>query len=194
MRGLNEITSRNARLALERASKDAERRGERLGLTEIARRMSALMIRPEGPGREKHGERRDPASVQRQLRRYLDHPERNVWRLDYLEAFAQALGVPVGRLIAFNYDQVKASEEPAQLLSDALGRRLEPEDAAITLGNLSRELEQPGLFDLMNRIAEALLDTDEQMAAAGTVATLVGDAREVYTAKGLKRKVRPVRR
>ena len=80
MRSLNDIVSRNAVLALQREQKLAGLRRERLYKTTIARRMALRLNRPE-------------KSIYRQLSFVLKDPPSRVWRLDYLEAFAAAIGI-----------------------------------------------------------------------------------------------------
>ena len=81
MRSLNEIVSDNARLALAAASRDSEEAGRgKLKRKAVARRMATRM----GANTE---------TVYRQLAYLLADPPERPWRVDYIEAFAEAVSV-----------------------------------------------------------------------------------------------------
>ncbi len=182
MRGLNEIVSRNARLALKRARAAAAEKGEKLTKAEVARRMSSRMIRQSGPGREKRGESFDPRTIDRTLTELL--AGRRLWRTDYLDAFASSIGSVPERLTALDYDEGKVSEATyAQWLASALGRRLPPRQARRIIRNLTLELEREGMFELVSDVAEEMLEAsgrDEAIARVNRVLlrTKVWDSQE----------------
>lgn len=154
MRDLNEIISRNARLALERAKKAAADEGESLTQAEVARRMAGLMVRPRGSSRS---EEWTPETIYRTLTELLNN--RRPWRADFIEAFARAVGGTPERLVALDYDGTGkvADATHAHYLATALGRRLEPKEARRIIRNLNRELDRPGMYELVTAVAEALL-------------------------------------
>ncbi len=163
MADLSKIISENVATALERAKKKAIEQGQKHGWSELARRMSRRMPPPKD-----ESENRDPDSIERQVRSYRSGQAE--WRADYIEAAAEALGTHPERLCADNYDGKKVPEATvARFLTNALGRRLEPKQAREVVANLERELEIPGMFELVSSIARALVAAKGSTDAIGAV-------------------------
>lgn len=163
MADLSKIISENVATALARAKKKAAEQGQRHGWSELARRMSRRMPPPKDAR-----ENRDPDSIERQVRAYRTGEAE--WRADYIEAAAEALGTHPERLCADNYDGKKVPEATvARFLTNALGRRLEPKQAREVVSNLERELEVPGMFELVSSIARALVASTNRTEAIGAV-------------------------
>lgn len=171
---LGKIINRNAQIAIERASKRAVENGERpVTKSEVARRMA----------RRLHPDIQEFAQPEEFLRQWkslkrtltaLDREEQR-WNADHIQAFCESLGIVPERLLAEDYDAAKVSEASyAAFLTKALGRRLAPAEARRIIQNLTRELEQPGMFDLVSSIAEQLLEAKDrgQALEAATSAIL----------------------
>lgn len=87
VRSLNEIVSMNARLAIEFAKKEAALEGRNMSRKQIAEAMARRLPRHK------------PESIYRTLSHLLKTPPRRYWRIDYLEAFALAVGIPADLLL-----------------------------------------------------------------------------------------------
>jgi hypothetical protein len=142
-----------------------------LSQAEICRRMAGYL------GQRPTGKDWDPRSVDRILRELLKDPPARRWNLQFLEAFAASIGAMPQRLVSPDFDSAKVSDATyAQYLSLALGKRLSPADSRRIVRNLSKELDRPGLFELINEIAEALIEAESREDAFFQVSDLVRTA------------------
>lgn len=170
MRGLNEIVTLRV-LDLIRGL--AARRGisESRAVDAVA---DAMAVRLQS---DKH-------VVRRQLDRYLTgrtrEGEREIthrWRLDYLEALADAVGVSLADLVSTT---AGSPETPAQTMSQRmfkmLGRTVEEEQAERAVEISRNLLANRKLYDLAVELSAALLRSEVRGAAVAEVARLVSES------------------
>lgn len=161
---LTELITRNAMIAFERfqkQEKDACRAFER---KHLIRQMANYMS--IASGREVTVD-----AVRAALYDYFPadgSPPTRDWRADYLEAFCVVVGVPASRLTHGDYDgEGRVDEEGyARFYSTIVGKQLDPKQVRRINRNLRREMEVPGLFDLVAEIAEAMLQATSQAEAS----------------------------
>lgn len=163
MRELTEIVTRRFQEAVkEAASKEEALSGRTVDENLIADRMAEYMG-GKAP------------SVRKQVQRYM---EGAVWRVDYLQAAAHALGLAPRALISFDGLGEKAPEATkAQLLWTALGARLATDRTRPFIRVVQQLLDAPAYFTLFMEIGEALLGATDREDAHARVSRLVLDSR-----------------
>ena len=197
MRSLSEIISQNARLALDRAIKAAKEEGETLTKEDVVRKMQRRMVRvreiKRNGSKEIVRETWSVDTIRRTVNKMLEADGTRPWEADYLEAFCFSIGAPPERIVSPDYDGSKLSHaEHAEYLARALGNRLEPEDTRRIVENLNRELDHPGLYELVTDVAETLIAADSQEQADYMVSELIR-ASDLWGAKSSVRKRKMVR-
>lgn len=169
---LNRLISRNAELARERAHKEKSASGQSMRWADVARGMAARLDRRAAERKSGGPVRYDEATVARTLRQL--RKDKATWTIDYLEAFCATVGAMPERVLSADYDDSKVDDATyASFLSNALGRRLTPEQFKRITRNLQSELEQPGMFDLISDLAEALMKARSADEARGAAVRLI---------------------
>lgn len=179
VRSLSQIVTRNALRLVEEADKRAEKEGGSVDLPLISKRMAERM---DGNWR----------SILKQLRRYTQKGK--TWRIDYIDAFAQAVGRPPGELLALRPDGDELPEATvAQTLYTGLGARMSPKRARSFIHSIQEQLDDPEVFELCRRVDDAILAAKSRQDASDVIYGLLKKT-DVFQRKRRSLRVNPGRR
>lgn len=148
MRSAHEIINRNVLREIERIDAEERENGNTFDLNLLAARMA-----------EFSGWKLD--TVKKQLARYLsdaEDDEGSVWRINYLEAAARAVGRDVAWMIRPHEAPNTREATPPQVLVSALAVRLQPTEIRTLTRIFNRLLDHRPFYDLVLRVAELVLD------------------------------------
>ena len=145
MRKLNEIIQRNAKVELDAARKKAEESGlvltDRLFAERMARFFPKLSL----------------DSVKKGFDRYYHYG--HIWRVDYLEAFAQSLFRDASWMVVAHHARDVPEATPAEAIWGALGSRATPKTARFLVDISHRLLDNPEIFKLSQDLSMILLES-----------------------------------
>lgn len=169
MRPLNEIVNRNARKFIGEAKLLAlEIENRELSDHAIAGRVAVAM-----------GISQDTA--RKQLKRCMT--DKKPWTANYIQGLAVALGKTPMAMISLDTSSNAVPEATvAQSLYGGMNHRLNRKQAKNLILRLHRELDNPPIFELIQKLTDALLDADD-LAEAFTVAHNLIDKSEAFGSK-----------
>jgi hypothetical protein len=159
MRKLNEIIQRNAKVELDAARKKAQESGlvltDRLFAERMARFFPKLSL----------------DSVKKGFDRYYHYG--HIWRVDYLEAFAQSLFRDASWMVVPHTAHNVKEATSTQLLWTAIGSRMSTKETHATIAIVHRLMDNPERYKLSREIAEVLLESRDANEASLKILDLV---------------------
>lgn len=158
MRDADEIIRRNANRLLAEAAQKAEADGRLITESIIAGRMAATLGMKS-------------KSVAKQLDRYLH--QNHVWRIDYVEALARALGVSLADMFTPHPDGRRVPEATVSQLYAGLAARISHQDSKLLVRRLHQLLDHPPLYALGLSLLATIIDAETREAAHLEVHALV---------------------
>lgn len=184
LRDLNSFITRRAKQAIADADrKERERSGGSVPWELIADRMAEFV-------------HRDNHDVRKQLKRYLEMG--HVWRVDWLQAFARAVGLDPAELAYIEESKKPPVSEVtrAQLLWSAVAERLDMTETRRVTRLANQLLDNKARWNLVLRIAEVVSHAEDARAADLEIGKLVresdafdGKRRDLRKKPGKGRKV-----
>lgn len=162
MSPLNGIISRNAALCFATSS---------LRPSQLARRMDQSLTA--------YGEKKKEDTMRRTLDMLFSNKRK--WTASYIEAFCHALDIEPADLLdpksgshpKPQSGRKKRASELRLLLSSAFGEKVGPREAEAIEHNVTQILKKPGMYDLVGKIANALLGARSAQEARDRVSEAI---------------------
>ena len=179
MRDLSEIITRAALRKIDELHRRAQKHSRRVDDNLIADRMASLMGAPV-------------PSTRKQLRRYLY--DGHIWRVDYVQAFCQAVGVTLEDLMnpPANIGVLEATSQ--QFIWSALGERLTPKEARVLIRINHTILDNPARSPIAHGLAEIALSATSADEALVRASKLFHQYEKVFTKPIVDLRSRPPRK
>jgi hypothetical protein len=100
---------------------------------------------------------------------------KRLWRIDYLEAFAGAVEVPVHELChdGFGGESNVVDGSPESFLAQMVGKRLTPDQIQTLVQDIRDIGRRPGSMELLSAIARAVLESSMLLEAQGKIIELL---------------------
>ncbi len=163
MRRVNEIVQKNAKREMLVSKARAEESGLVLTDRIFAGRMASFL-----PGLSVD-------SVKKGFDRY--YHEGNIWRVDYLEAFAHSLFRDVSWMVVSHAPENVKDATSSQSLWKAIGARTSPFETKQIITRVHRLLDNRPLFKLMIQITDVVLDSKNSDQASLALLDLVRNSK-----------------
>ena len=168
---LNELISRNARLAFEAHQKREAGVGRDFTRAKLITVMWQIMA---FEGTETYSRNRIRKALDSYFPRGREAPER-FWRCDYLEAFCVAVQVEVTDIVSDDFygDGVVQLAKRQSLLAHQIEKRMTESQLSALARELDRILQYPGLWDELEQWVPIVLDAADKFEAAGRMSNLI---------------------